>query len=132
MNKRILIVQGTAVEYPRPSWVNRFVAGNTRESHPIPPEVRAAVLDRAHGGCENCGSRVPLELHHLDYNLPGPYDEWCPEGPPIFGYETPDDLLALCRECHRDKHIGPFGNFYADPNEAENERSYYRHLIDDD
>ena len=47
---------------------------------------------------------------------------------PIFGRETPDDPLALCRQCHKAKHVGPNGAFYGDPEEAEAERDYHNHM----
>jgi 5-methylcytosine-specific restriction endonuclease McrA len=104
----------------------------TNNRVPIPAAVRAAILRRANHCCEECGAQ-PVELHHLTY------DYW-PHGvvradwgaQPIFGHETPDDLLALCRDCHNDKHIGPNGAFYVDPEECEEEWAHWDHLMDSD
>jgi 5-methylcytosine-specific restriction endonuclease McrA len=87
---------------------------------PISSDVRRAVLNRAKGGCEDCGSRGTLELHHLTYTHPysHPGLSWAEES--IFGYETPNDLVALCRECHHGRHIDANGDFWADPMEMEN------------
>lgn len=64
---------------------------------------------RKRGCCEDCGARVPLELHHLRYVTD--------DGESIYGRETDDDLAALCRHCHHNRHIDPAGVFYRDPEE---------------
>lgn len=79
---------------------------------PIPDSVRAAVVRRANGRCEDCGERDRLELHHLRYWREG-------EDEPIFGTETAADLDALCRGCHHARHVDPFGYFWSDPVERE-------------
>lgn len=38
---------------------------------------------------------------------------------PIFGRETPGDLLLLCRDCHHDMHVDAAGLFWPDPEERE-------------
>jgi len=70
---------------------------------PIPAETRLAVLQRAQGFCEDCWGAYPLELHHLSYES--------------VGCETPDDLDALCRECHKKRHIDLNGDWWNDPEE---------------
>jgi 5-methylcytosine-specific restriction endonuclease McrA len=91
----------------------------------IPRAVRGDVLARAAGRCEECDQRLPLELHHLTYS------RW-PQRPdrdePIFGHETSDALQALCRDCHHGRHIGPAGDFIADPEECESEWDYWQHM----
>lgn len=72
-----------------------------RGSKPIPATTRRAVNHRAQGCCENCGARTTLALHHLHYDT--------------VGEERPDDLRALCRECHLGEHIDINGVFWADP-----------------
>jgi hypothetical protein len=65
-----------------------------------------------------------FELHHRTYWIGGrpPYKY----AQPIFGRETEDDLQALCRDCHLGKHIaGPFGEFFADPEDADAEEAYW-------
>ena len=80
----------------------------------IPKAVRWAVLTRAKVGCEDCGRKLPLEMHHTTYKriLNG-------EELPIFGNEAPGDLLALCRQCHHQAHRDIFGEFWEDPEEME-------------
>jgi 5-methylcytosine-specific restriction endonuclease McrA len=68
---------------------------------------------RAKRCCENCGGRLPLELHHLRYYYQP--DPRYPFTEPIDGHETPDDLAALCRDCHHGRHIDPNGDFWRDP-----------------
>jgi 5-methylcytosine-specific restriction endonuclease McrA len=79
----------------------------------IPPEVRSTVLGRADGVCEDCQEFRKLELHHLRYWTNDPWRE------SIRGRETPDDLAALCRECHHERHLDPSGQFWMDPEEAD-------------
>jgi 5-methylcytosine-specific restriction endonuclease McrA len=74
----------------------------------IPPSVRHAVLARARRRCEDCGALVPLELHHLRYAPPMTELD-------LPGWESPDDLAALCRTCHHGRHLDPNGHFWADP-----------------
>ena len=87
---------------------------------PIPSTVRQVVLSRAGGRCEDCGKKVRLELHHLRYETVI-YDEI----EDICGHETPEDLRALCRECHLSNHIDPAGIFWRDPEEMECHWSTY-------
>lgn len=69
----------------------------------IPFVTRRAVLQRAKGRCESCGELATLELHHGHYETEG--------------RETPEDLVALCRACHKQRHTAPNGVFYVDPQE---------------
>ncbi len=71
----------------------------------IPRLSRAAVISRAAGRCEKCGERARLQLHHLHYES--------------VGRETPEDLTALCDDCHRGCHHDLDGNFWRDPREKE-------------
>lgn len=98
---------------------------------PIPAEVRRAVMVRCKGRCEECGES-PVELHHLTYYSQQPAHQYKfpKHAEAIFGFERPDDLLALCRDCHKDKHIGPAGDFIADPEECEAEWEHWNHLIE--
>ena len=78
-----------------------------RYKPPIHAETRNAVMQRANGHCEECGEPVKLfsklELHHLHYETEG--------------RESPADLKAYCRACHRAAHVDPAGEFWADPQE---------------
>jgi 5-methylcytosine-specific restriction endonuclease McrA len=47
---------------------------------------RAPALARAAGLCERCKERPPTEVHHVTYVR--------------LGHEHPEDLQALCAECH--------------------------------
>jgi len=78
---------------------------------PIPENVRRRVFARCRRRCEDCGRPYRLELHHLRYHT----DDWRRES--ILGKETPNDLAALCRWCHHQRHIDPNGEFWADPQE---------------
>jgi len=78
----------------------RFFADRTPETHPIHPAVREAVLLRAKGCCESCGDEGPLELFHCEHYLTHRGDEHCPDGLPIYGFEAPSDLKALCAGCY--------------------------------
>lgn len=69
----------------------------------IPVATRKSVLTRAWGRCESCGRRAALDLHHLHYRS--------------VGEEKPEDLRALCRECHDAAHRDPNGEFWRDPEE---------------
>lgn len=81
----------------------------------IPADTRRAVLARANGCCEQCGTPVglfsKLELHHLHYETEG--------------RERPDDLAAYCRECHKSAHIDSAGDFWVDPQEMHNHWATY-------
>jgi 5-methylcytosine-specific restriction endonuclease McrA len=92
----------------------------------IPDRVRAVVSRRAAGQCEECGEHLPLEMHHLTYVRRGRDPS---EDEPIFGFETPDDLQALCRACHHARHIGPDGEFYRDPEECAQEWDQFQHMM---
>lgn len=96
---------------------------------PIPFDVRWNVLRRADGCCEDCGEPRPLELHHTTYNLFEVTNYHRDSGVPIFGRETPDVLVALCRACHLGRHLGPADEFYADPEEAEEARLYWEEQL---
>jgi 5-methylcytosine-specific restriction endonuclease McrA len=53
-------------------------------------ERRDAAIARADGRCQDCGARRALDVHHLTYRRKGA--------------ELPQDLRALCRQCHRARH----------------------------
>jgi 5-methylcytosine-specific restriction endonuclease McrA len=101
----------------------------------IPRPVREAVLTRADGHCERCNEKIRLELHHLTYYREGEGEE-AYDRLPIFGYETPDDLLALCRTCHEGQHKEMITEkeyyWWNDPEErAENENDFYNAIEQD-
>ena len=97
-------------------WPVVQLLGSPRNKPHIPSKVRTAVIQRAGKKCENCGiNKVKLELHHLTY-----YRQVDGAPLPIYGYETPNDLLALCRNCHHSKHRDINGDFWRDPEEMEN------------
>jgi hypothetical protein len=64
----------------------------------VPERTRRIVLHRDKQ-CRNplCGARRGLEVHHIEHwtGDDGPSDTW--------------NLLALCRRCHRDHHLGRLG-----------------------
>lgn len=67
------------------------------------PDVVAEVLQRANGKCEACGKAAPfrrrsndtpyLEVHHCKQLSDG-------------GDDTVENAIALCPNCHREKHFG--------------------------
>jgi 5-methylcytosine-specific restriction endonuclease McrA len=93
---------------------------------PIPESVRKAVLGRANGCCEVCGRLAALELHHLTYTRDLAWWDGEQERS-ILGYEQPEDLKALCRECHHAEHIDLAGDFWGDPDEM---RAYWQRRQD--
>lgn len=52
--------------------------------------VRGAALKRANYQCEKCKSAKNLEVHHITYKR--------------LGYELPEDLIVLCKDCHENVH----------------------------
>ena len=56
----------------------------------IPFNTRVAVLLRARDRCECCFRLSKLELHHIHHHS--------------HGTEQAEDLLALCRQCHDERH----------------------------
>jgi 5-methylcytosine-specific restriction endonuclease McrA len=70
----------------------------------IDPVIRAMVLRRARQRCEDCGRSWQgcggLALHHLTYRY--------------LEMELPDNLRALCRNCHENRHFR-CGRFIGDP-----------------
>jgi 5-methylcytosine-specific restriction endonuclease McrA len=58
---------------------------------PIPKEVRRIVWERCHGRCEYCGKRA-IDPHHIKYRSHG-------------GDNNPNNLIALCRDCHENIKI---------------------------
>jgi hypothetical protein len=60
-------------------------------AHPRFREIRAEVMQRA-GGCgETCHAAPAREVHHLRY-------------PPWGTFDVPENLIAICRPCHRAIH----------------------------
>lgn len=96
----------------------------------IPANIRKTVMKRAAGRCEDCGMCCSLELHHLRYRTEP--DMFTIDGHDISGRETPDDLMALCRECHQSRHIDPAGEFWRDPEEmADHWQPYFDEMAGD-
>ncbi|AEV27607.1 putative restriction endonuclease [Azospira oryzae PS] len=83
---------------PEPRKVWRKVSAYVRN-----PDVVAEVLHRARGSCEECREAAPfvrisngtpyLEVHHRKQLSDG-------------GYDTVENAVALCPNCHRKKHFG--------------------------
>lgn len=65
---------------------------------PIPKDTLKKIFWRSGGACESCNTALAKEMHHLTYLLPSK-DGY------IFGYETPDNLQHLCKECHKKEHM---------------------------
>lgn len=52
--------------------------------------IKADVMHRAGYRCEACGQPYGLQVHHRTYER--------------MGNEQADDLICLCRDCHRKIH----------------------------
>ena len=85
-------------EAERKRWhAGRFRRDADRHDRRIPFETRVTVLERANEHCEYCGCFIAtgftrcLELHHLTYER-------------AYHAELPEDLMALCRDCHAAEH----------------------------
>lgn len=59
--------------------------------HPRFLAVKAEVFARANGRCERCQQRPPRDPHHLRY-------------PPWGAFDVPENLIAICHECHCEIH----------------------------
>ncbi len=59
----------------------------SRGLKPIPEEIRAIVIERDGGVCVLCGAPHD-DLHHIQARNAG-------------GPHTPENLVSLCRPCHR-------------------------------
>jgi 5-methylcytosine-specific restriction endonuclease McrA len=53
---------------------------------------RLRAIDEVGGACQMCGSTDRIQVHHLNYDN--------------LGNEKPEDLLVVCRQCHRKVHQG--------------------------
>ena len=53
-----------------------------------------ACIEAAHGVCVKCRRRTAIQAHHASYDR--------------VGKENPDDLEAVCLECHKSFHGGSF------------------------
>lgn len=62
------------VYLPSPEWQDR----------------RKQAIERANGRCAHCSATERLQVHHVTYRN--------------IGNERPEDLLVLCRRCHRIEH----------------------------
>ena len=54
-------------------------------------EKRKEFLEEVNYECEECGETEGLQVHHLNYDC--------------IGEEEKEDVLVLCKECHKDKEI---------------------------
>jgi hypothetical protein len=92
-------VRVKGANYPRkPEKVKAVVTAYKRS-----PYVVIEVLRRANGVCESCGNLAPfkrqkdgtpyLEVHHKERLAMG-------------GDDTVENVIALCPNCHREKHFG--------------------------
>lgn len=59
--------------------------------HPRFLRVKAQVFARSGGTCERCGQRPSKDPHHLRY-------------PPWGEFDVPENLIAICHECHCEIH----------------------------
>jgi 5-methylcytosine-specific restriction endonuclease McrA len=69
-------------------------------------QIRVDYLRRVGWKCERCHVRASRIVHHLNYDR--------------LYYEQPEDLIALCNECHAAMHDRP---------KAANDNQYFLDLI---
>ena len=67
----------------------------------VNPEVSTTVLAYAAGVCELCGQPAPFYDEGGNPYLETHYVQWLSEG----GSPTPDNMVALCPNCHKKVHI---------------------------
>jgi hypothetical protein len=60
-------------------------------SHPVFLAIKKAVFSRARNTCEKCHREQAVDAHHKTYPQWGSFD-------------SPGNLLALCRTCHAQIH----------------------------
>lgn len=67
-----------------------------RSQRIVPERTRRVVLHRDKQQCRNplCGATRNLDVHHVVHWVTG------------HGRTDPDNLIVLCRRCHRDHHLG--------------------------
>ena len=80
--------------------------------------LRAKVFSAQNSHCADCGEKTALDLHHLTYTVD------CHDGPPeefpVGTWETENDVIGLCRECHDARHRDANGEYWRDPQEMDN------------
>jgi hypothetical protein len=75
----------TALVYPtQKAWYTAYLASPEWQARAVAAKVRAG------GRCMLCNSTGPLDTHHRTYER--------------VGDELPEDLVALCRDCHDGYH----------------------------
>jgi 5-methylcytosine-specific restriction protein A len=93
--------------------------GDSGRSYPRSEIVRRYALREADGVCQGCGEDAPftgkdgepfLEVHHLYRRADG-------------GADDPDNVVALCPNCHRRRHYGEDGDEFNQQLIAEKETS---------
>ena len=71
-------------------WYNRLVDYQRYMTSSTWRKKRLQALEAAGGECSECFRPYGLQVHHITYKR--------------LGHEAPEDLEALCRECHAGKH----------------------------
>lgn len=91
-------IVSTALAHLRRRTISRLTYGEYRETYEW-HRIRQRKLLQQKNKCATCNTVHPLEVHHKTYERLG--DEW------------DDDLVVLCRDCHKKYH-----NLYPDPPEG--------------
>ncbi len=95
---------------------------NSRQRYPGSEEVRRYALRVADGVCQGCGNDAPftdsngepyLEVHHIEPRSSG-------------GADTPENVIAICANCHRRVHSGQDGSRFNEQLKTRAERQYKR------
>ena len=83
----------------------------------IREKLRRQRIQLQNGFCADCGRFLGqlLEMHHLTYEPPDYRldQSWSIRE----NWETIDDILGLCRECHLGRHVSSRWGFIKDPDE---------------
>lgn len=66
------------------------------------PDVIAEVLLRADGACEGCGQSAPFQRTNGTSYIEVHHRKRLPDG----GEDTVENAIALCPNCHRERHDG--------------------------
>ena len=78
-------------------------------------KLRVQVFKAQGGECYDCGTKIELTLHHMNYQPPVQCKMDINHPPERGTWETEADVVGLCWDCHKKRHIAPNGEFYADP-----------------
>jgi hypothetical protein len=99
------IVAGDLI--PNTSWGSSLSNMLTKGSW---DKLRIPLIEKNNNVCQICGTRhASLDVHEVwSYALPSQEEIWEAQdmGAAAFGIQRLDDLMAICKECHKMFHLG--------------------------